>query len=55
MRIAGRDQGTTFEELSRLTGFPIEERGDRAADPTPGERRELERLDPGGLRHGMIG
>jgi glutaconate CoA-transferase subunit A len=54
LRVVSRRRGITHQDLQERTGFPIEDDGEIARDPTDDERRALDRLDPGGLRYRMI-
>jgi glutaconate CoA-transferase subunit B len=52
--LVSRRAGVRAEDVRAQTGFEVDGDGDVAPGPTEDERKALERLDPGGIRHGMI-
>ena len=54
LRLVSRHAGTSREDLLAQTGFdPEGEEGATTPEPTPGEMKGLQKLDPAGIRYSL--
>jgi glutaconate CoA-transferase subunit B len=55
LRLQARHGDATFEAIQENTGFALQPGAGTAPEPTAEEMREIQRLDPEGLRHRLAG